>query len=188
MYLLIFSLIIGTALIGVTYAAFSGKSKVLGTSVSVGSADIKLLDNVSGDLSSGNLVNEKAGPALANIYPNWSTDYLVKLYNNSPTPLMLSTNANYATDQDPAELRQLVYVQPFPWVDSNTNGYVDSGELGTPLERKTIVKWKTEGFNLGTIDSGQVKGFVLRFSADSIPDTKQGASGTFDFEFNSLGM
>lgn len=181
-------LLLCTALFGAAYAAFSGRSRILGTSVSVGSADIRLLADVSGGLAESNLVTEKSGPVLSGIYPNWASDYLVKLYNNSPGTLSIRTNANYATDQDPAELRQLLFVQFFPWDDSNSNGLVDTGELGSPLERKTIVKWKTEGFDLGTIESGQVMGYVLRFSTDSISDTKQGASGIFDFEFNSLGL
>lgn len=187
-YAIVTAVFISLTLASVTYAAFSGKSKILGTSVSVGSADIKLLKEVDSGVSADNLVAEMPGPVLSSIYPGWSFDYLVKVYNNSATSLSLTTNANYTTDNDPAELRQLIYVQPIPWQDANNNGHPDSDELGVPMDRKTIVKWKTEGFNLGTIDSGDVNGYVLRFSTDSIPDTKQGATAKFDFEFNSLGQ
>ncbi len=187
-YVVMLLVALGITTVGVAFAAFSGKSKILGTNVSVGSADIKLLDNVAGGILEENLVAEKAGPTLANIYPGWKQDYLVKLHNNSSAQLSLTSNANYVTDQDPAELRQLLYVQPIPWSDININGLVEPDELGTPLERKTIIKWNTEGYNLGNLESGQTMGLVLRFSADSIPDTKQGSSGVFDFEFNSIGQ
>ena len=187
-YVVALLVVLGITTVGAAYAAFVGKSKILGTSVSVGSADIKLLKDVAGGISAENLVAEKAGPALANIYPGWKQDYLVKLHNNSAAQVSLTSNANYVTDQDPAALRQLLYVQPIPWSDNNSNGLVELDELGTPLERKTIVKWKTEGYNLGNLASGQTMGLVLRFSADSIPDTKQGTSGVFDFEFNSIGQ
>jgi len=41
---------------GVAIAAFGDKGEVLGSSFTVGSADIKLLDNLAGGTSSDNLV------------------------------------------------------------------------------------------------------------------------------------
>ena len=54
--------------------------------------------------------------------------------------------------------------------------------------KKTIVKWKTEGLSLGQAATGEVKALVLRFSTDTLPDTKQGKSGVFDFVFSSAGL
>ena len=35
---------------------------------------------------------------------------------------------------------------------------------------------------------GEVKGLLLRFSVDDLSDTKQGKTGTYDFEFNSINL
>ncbi len=173
---------------GVTYAAFSDKGNVLGSTFSVGSADIKLLNDITQGLGEGNLVEEKAGPNFNNISPFWTKDYLMKIYNNAATQISLSSNSNYETANDPMELRQIIFVEPFEWNDNNSDGVLDAGELGTSYGRKTIVKWKTEGFNLGSVDAGAVKSLVLRFSTDAVSDTKQGASALFDFQFSSLGL
>ena len=174
------------ALAGIAYAAFADKAEILGTSVSVGSADIKLLDNLAGGVESGNLVDSKSGPFFENIYSGWTQDYLVKIFNNGTSALRLTSHADYQTANDPEELRSIVYVEPFSWSDGNGNGVVDTGELGASYSRKTIIKWKTEGFDLGTIATGGVGGYVLRFSAASISETKQGASGVFDFAFDAV--
>ena len=174
--------------VGVTFAAFTGKAKILGTSVSVGSADIKLLDDLAGGIVETNLLSEKQGPVYQNISSDWSEDYLVKIYNNSANTVTLTSNADYETVNDPEDLRQILYVQPIEWSDNNGNGVVDDAEDGVGHERKTIIKWKTEGYDFGELGAGEVKSLILRVSADSIPDTKQGASLLFDFEFDSIGL
>lgn len=176
------------ALFGVTYAAFADKGEVLGSSFSVGSADIKILDDLGLGFDQGNLVDEKPGPNFEGISPNWTEDYLIKLYNNASTPILLSSSADYETANDPSDLRQDIYVEPFEWDDANADGILDSGELGSSLGRKTIVKWKTEGFDLGQLDGGTGLGLVLRFSTDALSDSKQGAVAVFDFVFDSVGL
>ncbi len=173
---------------GLTYAAFGDKGKVLGTKFSVGSADIKLLLDTDMGTVPENLVEEMPGPQFDNIVPNWSEDYEIKIFNNGSTPVTLTSNADYLTANDPDELRSIIYVEPIIWNDIDSNGIVDSGEEGDSLGRKTIVKWKTEGYQIGEVESGAVKSLILRFSTDVVSDTKQGKSGIFDFSFDSLGM
>jgi hypothetical protein len=178
-----------TLMLGAVYAGFfSDKAKYSGSTFNVGSADLKLLNDVSFPAEGANLVDDMPGPVIDNVSPNWWQDYPIKIMNNATTDLSLVTNANYETANDPAELRQLIYVEPFEWNDENLDGVVDEGEIGTSYGRKTIVKWKTEGYNLGTLTKGSVKGLILRFSTDSVSPAKQGTSGMFDFEFNALGM
>lgn len=181
-------LFVVSVLSGVTYAAFMDRGKILGSSFSVGSANIKLLSNLALGVEESNLVDEKQGPTFSNISPNWSSDYLVKVYNDSTTELSLSSNSNYETVNDPEDLRTIIYVEPMDWNDVDNNGEVTSSELGQSYGKKTIVKWKTEGFNLGTISGGVVRSFVFRFSTQEISDSKQGAFALFDFEFSSLGL
>lgn len=173
---------------GVVYAAFSDKAKYTGTKLSVGNADIKLLKDLKLGIDSTNLSDELEGPAFNNIVPFWVQDYLVKIYNNAAGPIQLTSTANYETINDPDELRSVIYVEPFVWNDVNTNGLLDTGELGVSLGRKTIIKWKTEGYDFGRMESGEVKGILLRFSADGISDTKQGKNGSFDLEFGSASL
>jgi hypothetical protein len=174
------------ALIGVVYAAFSDKGQVLRSSFSVGNADIKILKDVTGGISEENLADEISGPSFTNIGSNWTHDYLLKLLNNGTYTMQLISTSNYATVNDPDDLRQYIFTELFPWLDTNTNGIVDTDELGESLGRKTVIKWKTEGFDLGSFTPGEIKGFVLRFSTDTISDTKQGKTGVFDFVFDSI--
>lgn len=173
---------------GVAYAAFSDKVEVLGTSVSVGSADIKILNDLAGGVDSGNLVDSKQGPSFDLISPGWTEDYLVKVFNNGTSELQLSTFADYETANDPEELRQIIFVEPFSWDDANGDGIAQPEEMGSSLGRNTIVKWKTHGYNLDSISSGGLRGYVLRFSTESIPDSKQGATATFSFEIDATEM
>ncbi len=177
-----------TLVVGVTFAAFSDTAKILGASFSVGSADIKLLVDVAGGTNTENLADDLGGPTFTNLAPNWEQDYPVKIYNNSAGTLVLSTNASYETVNDPESIRENIYVEPIEWADANNNGLVDAGELGTSYGKDTIIKWKTVGFALDQIESGEVRGFVLRFSTTTLPESKQGATGTFDFEFDSVGL
>lgn len=173
---------------GVATAAFGDKGEILGSSFSMGSADIKFVMELDGGTTQENLTDSLDGPAFVNISSDWSEDYALKIYNNATTSVQLTSNAEYETANDPDDLRQLIYVEPFNWGDQNNDGIVDEGELGSSFGKKTIVKWKTEGFDLSSMAPGSVKSMVLRFSTESVPDSKQGASAMFDFIFDSLGL
>jgi hypothetical protein len=176
-----------TSIAGITYAAFADRGRVLGTKFTVGSSDIRLLEDLALGAEPENLKEELIGPSFEGISPNWQRDYNVKIYNNSPAPVQLTTNANYETANDPEDLRQIIFVEPFEWEDTNGDGLVDTGEKGASLGKKTIIKWKTEGFALGEVASGEIKAIILRLSTDAVADSKQGAGATFDFEFDSIG-
>lgn len=176
------------AVTGISIAAFGDKGEILGSSFTMGSADIKMLNDLTGGTTEANLVDTLPGPSFTNIGANWSQDYLIKIYNNAPGHIQLTSNADYLTENDPDDLRQIIFVEPINWGDSNNNGIVDEGELGSSFGRKTIVKWKTEGFDLSSVSSGGVKGMVLRFSTDTVSDTKQGTTAVFDFIFDSLSL
>jgi hypothetical protein len=173
---------------GVAAAAFGDKGEILGSSFTVGSADIKFLTDLAGGTTPDNLADTLNGPSFINISPYWTEDYPLKLFNNATTHIQLTSNADYLTANDPAELRQIIFVEPFNWNDQNHDGIVDDGELGSSFGKKTIVKWKTEGYDLSSVAPGGVKGMVLRFSTESVSDSKQGESGIFDFIFDSLGL
>lgn len=175
-------------IVGVGYAAFADRADVLGTSVSVGSADLRLLNDLAGGVVEENLVETIPGPSYTNVGPNWTEDYLVKIFNNGTSTVQITTQSNYLTADDPEDLRGLLFVEPFQWDDINNDGIADTVELGTSYGRKSFIKWKTEGFVLEDIPSGGVGGYVLRLSTDSIPDSKQGATALFDFQFHSLGQ
>ena len=175
--------------VGVVYAAFSDKGKYTGSSFNVASADIKILNDVALGIVASNLVEEKPGPTFNNVSPSWASDYPIKIYNNATSTLTITSNAYYETINDPDELRSYIYCEILEWNDANTNGTVETGELGTSLGNKTLLKWKTEGITIGNINQGEVKGYILRFTTTStFPLTKQGKSGLFDFEFTSVGQ
>jgi predicted ribosomally synthesized peptide with SipW-like signal peptide len=175
-------------LIGVTYAAFTDKGKVLGSTFSAGSSDIKFLNDVTLGTESSNLTDELTGPSFSNISPTWTQDYLLKIFNNGTSNLALTTASYYETANDPQDLRSDIQVEIFPWNDTNSNGVVDSGEIGTALGKKTIIKWKTEGFDLGELQSGQQLPLIFRFTAPTLGDDQQGATAVFDFEFEAIQL
>jgi hypothetical protein len=180
--------LLAIAAAGATYAAFTDRGTVAGSSFSVGSGDIKLLESLTAGIGEENLKDEMAGPGFENIGPNWEEAYLLKIYNNATTDINLTSNANYETTNDPEELRQLIYVEPIEWDDVNQDGILDSDETGDSLGRKTIVKWKTEGYDLGQVPQGTVKSLILKFSTDEVSNTKQGAGAVFDFEFDAIQL
>lgn len=176
--------------IGVTFATFSDTADFSSSTFSVASSDIKLLNVIGGGTDSTNLVDEKAGPQFEDIIPYWSKDYLVQIYNNSNSDVALSSWADYenVATNDPAELRQYIFVEMYDWDDLDGNGDIQQEEIGASYGRKTILKWKTEGFDLGVIPSDQIRGIILRFSTDNLSDSKQGATLLYDFKFDALGL
>lgn len=182
-------IIAGTvALTGIAVAAFGDKGEILGSSFSMGSADIKMLISLSGGTGTENLTDTATGPGFSAIGPNWTQDYLLKIFNNSSAHLLLTSNSEYETINDPDDLRNIIYVEPFNWNDANNDGIAEANEIGSSFGRKTIVKWKTEGFDLSSLAPGSVKGLILRFSTDAVSDTKQGKSAIYDFIFDSISL
>lgn len=173
---------------GVTYAVFTDKAEVLGSTFSVGSANLMFLEDLALGTDPSNYRDELSGPAFTNIASGWSEDYLLKLISLGSSEVEISTNAYYDTSNDPDDIREDVLVEVIKWYDTNQNGILDEGEEGPSLGQKTIIKWKTEGFTLGNLFYGQTIGLILRFSTPSISETKQGASAIFDFEFNSIQL
>lgn len=187
-------LIIGIVLLavltfGVAYAAFTDENKVLGSTFSVGSADIKFYNNLAGTPDPSNLVDTLTGPTFSNIGPTWVEDYPIKIYNNGTSSLNITSHSNYETATDPADLRSDISVEIFEWNDADYDGATDPGEVNNVgIAKKTMIKWKTEGITLGQLNQGQLRSFVLRFSTTALSDTKQGKSALFDFEFESAQL
>ncbi len=183
---LISFLLAGVLVSGVAFAALSNKVSLKGFTFKTSTVELKFLKNLSIEANSENLTSEISGVSFDSITNGWASDYLVKLHNQSPNSLKIKSFANYTTAEDPASLRYSLFVELYPWQDLNNNGLVEEGELKESLGIKNFVKWKTEGFDLGSFESNKTYGFLLRFTADNITDTKQGKSGNFDFEFGVL--
>ena len=171
---------------GIAYAAFSDRGKVLGSSFSVKSADLRFLQDNSGPTSSENLTDELVGPSFNNIGETWQENYLLKVFNNGTTRLQVTSNSDYETVNDPKELRQEIEVEIFEWDDQNLNGELDDTELGISLGKKNIVKWKTEGIMIGEMEPADTKSLVLTFSTQGLSETKQGAQAIIDYVFDAI--
>jgi len=174
--------------LGVTFAAFSDKADFTSSTFSVASSDIKLLDVIGGGTDPSNLVDGKPGPQFESITEYWVADYPVQVYNNATTDVSLTSWADYETANDPGELRNYIYVEILDWDDVNGDNQVQQEEFGTSYGSKTIIKWKTEGFDLGVLPQGEVRSFGLRFTTGNLSDSKQGESFLFDFEIDALGL
>lgn len=181
-------LLIAMLLMGVAYASFTDQSKFTGSRFSIGSADLKLLNDLAGGTDALNLVDTKEVPSFDNISPMWYADYLVKIYNNGTQPVTLTSNMDYLTANDPATIREVLYMEPFDWNDLDNDGVLDDGEQGTSYGKKAFTSWKSTGFNFGQLGAGAVKPLVMRFSAGNITNSKMGAVGIFDFMFDSVGI
>lgn len=189
LYIYVAIALLCAATAGAAYAAFSDRGKYVGAKFMVASAELKLLNDLTMGTQSSNLVDEKPGPVFNNIGPGTKVDYLIKMWNSGTSNVNVTSNANYETANDPAELRQVLTAEIIEWNDANANGIVETEEVGTSLGSKTFVKWKTEGIPLGVFTVGEVKGYILRFTAPTnLSATLQGAMGIFDFEFTSTNV
>lgn len=183
---LISFLVAGLFIGGVALAALSNKVLLKGAVFTTSTVELKFLRNLSSNVENENLTSELSGISFDGITSDWVNNYPVKLVNKSGSSMNVSSYANYATANDPASLRYSLNVEIFKWNDLNNNGVLDDGELGDSLGRKTFVKWKTEGFTLGSFQPGIIQSYVLQFTAENITDSKQGATGSFDFEFGVM--
>lgn len=181
-------LVVAVGLMGVAYASFTDQSKFAGSRFSIGSADLKLLDNLAGGTDASNLVDTKPVPSYDNISPQWFSDYLIKIYNNGTQPVTLTSNMDYDTVNDPASIREILYMEPYDWNDADADGVVDEGEQGISYGKKVFTSWKSTGFDFGQLEAGATKALIMRFSAGNISNAKMGAVGTFDYMFDSLGI
>lgn len=179
-------LLITVAFIGVTAAAFTDQAKVLGSTFSTGSADLKFISGLSGGADPSNITDELPGPSFTNIGATWEGDYLMKIVNYGSGTIQISSHAFYETESDPDSLRSEIEAAIYKWNDNNEDGNLDPGEEGELISKKTIIKWKTEGINLGEIHAGEIKPLIIRFSTNDMSPTKQGKNGVFDFEFDSI--
>ncbi|MBD3366114.1 hypothetical protein GF360_02095 [candidate division WWE3 bacterium] len=176
--------------LGVTFATFTDTLDFGGAMFSVANSEVKLLDAIGGGIDPSNLVDSKPGPQFDNVAGGWFADYPVEIYSNATTDVNLWSWANYedVAVNDPAELRQYIYVEILDWTDANGDGMPEQSEFGSSYGRKTILKWNTEGIDLGTLSPGEVRSLALRFSVDSLSNAKQGESLLYDFEFEALGL
>ncbi|MCA9308201.1 MAG: hypothetical protein R3B92_03810 [Patescibacteria group bacterium] len=169
--------------IGVTYAAYSSLATVSSNKFTVTGSSLGLLKDLTKGVGSSNIVTKLEGRDYSQVTSGWSHDYLVKVHNGNSSPINLGSYNYYVTTNDVDDLRYYLNVEIFDWDDSNDNGLLDEAELGKSYDKKSFVKWKTQGYSLGELKESTTRGFVLRFSVDSIADSKLGATGMFDFEF-----
>lgn len=176
--------------LGVTFATFTDKADFAGSSFSVASADIKLLDVIDAGTSSDNLVDSKPGPQFENITSEWHEDYPVQIYNNATSDVSLESWANYENLEvsDEGNLRESIYVTIYDWEDANGDGTPEQDEFGTSYGTKTILRWKNDGFDLGLIPQGEVRSLALRFHTNNLSTAKQGHTLFYDFEFSATGL
>ena len=177
------------AFMGIAYASFTDQAKFTGSRFSVGSADLKLLNDLAGGTSAENLVDSKPAPNYDSVSPQWQADYLVKVYNNGTQAVTLTSNMDYLTANDPGNIREFIYMEPFDWDDVNNNGMYDGEtELGSSHTKKAFTAWKSTGFNFGQLDPGTTRSLIMRFSTGSISSSSMGKSGVFDFMFDAVSI
>ncbi len=193
----ILSLLVLVSLVaGATYAAFTNSATITSNTFSTGNTDLKLLINLVGnDTSPSNLTDNLGGATFNNIYPEWTEDYALKLANVGTLNMTLQNVANFVSGD--ASLDPYIQVEIYSWLDVNTDGVVDPGELdGGPYGVGTLEEWKAAGpgtppsnpdlfQDLGQINVGNpVRGFIFRFTGlATMPNSVQNTSEVLDFVF-----
>ena len=189
LYMYICIALLSVTSLGIVLAAFSYKNKYVGSTFTIGSAVIKLLKNLSLGPDPSNLADELPGPGFQNIGEGWYHDYPIKIFNGGSSNVKLSSRANYTTVNDPDNLRDIIFVEIFTWNDLNSDGVIDPGEKATTQGApKSILRWKNDGIEMGQIESGQTRNFILSFFTQMVSDSKQGKTAIFDFEFDSQSL
>lgn len=163
-------------------AAFQTQGQVKGTSFTAGSAEILFYSNLSGTSDSDNLLSEKSFSPFELIGPNWSDNRLVKIYNKGSENLKLTFVAEVVgTD---STLSDNMNIEVLNWEDTNSDGVLDDGELGSSFGTKTLKQWQTSSYDLGMFESETSKFFVLQFSVGDLTDELQKSNVTYNFIFN----
>ena len=168
----------------VVSAAFQTRGEVKGTSFVAGSAEIKFLDNLSGDTGSSNLLSEKSFDAFDLIGPNWSDIRLVKVYNEGTESLDLSFVG--VLNGEDGLLSDQVLLDLKSWADVNNNGELDGGDQTAIILSQTLTDWQTKSADLGSFEPDTIKGFVLEFSVGDIEDELQSSTVTYNFAFDGV--
>ncbi len=175
-------------LVGVTFATFTSEATVDPTMVTVASTSIKLMDGFRPTVDPAFLTNMLPGPTFEDITDDWSEDYVVQIYNTGTTDVSLVSRSDYVVPDDPTEVRQALHVTFYEWTDTNGDGAIQEDEfLDTSYGDRTIVRWKTQGFDLGVLHPQELRTFVLRFTAPGLTDAHQGQMFMFKFSFEGLG-
>lgn len=177
---------------GGVYAAISETVKITGTTFNVGTTFgggsggpsetntmLKMYTDLSGSNADSNLADSVSGPVYNDVNDTWSNDYAVKIYNKGSTNMTLVAKADYI--DDPNTLRDDIYVTIIEWNDSNSDGIVDTSELGATYGNDTILRLRNDTFALGSISAGETRGFVYRFDGSGLSEANASQSAIYDF-------
>jgi hypothetical protein len=180
------SLVVVTALAAVvansTLAAFTAQATVTNSTFSTGNAALRLATDLANP-ADPNLAETIAGPTFNNIMPLWTMDYSAKLVNAGTVNLMASVSGVFVSDT--STLSDHIFVEAFAWTDTNSDGIVDAGELGSSYgAAMPLSTWETTPIAFGQLNTGAVLPVVFRFTADDLATDLQGQTTVYDFQFN----
>jgi hypothetical protein len=179
-------------------ALFEESVKITGTSFTIGTSSggggdpvvtntsLKLYSNLSGTPVDTNLKYTLAGPVFDNIDPLWTSSIPLKVYNKGQEPLTLISKVDYINDPD--VLRDDIYVNVLSWNDIDNDGVIDQGEEGTSFGYDTLLRWRNDTFQLGTINAGETKSYIFKFDGTGLTSTNVGMSAVYDFVITGTGQ
>lgn len=184
---LVLMLGVGVVLVGATSAAFTASTSVQDSTFSTGTAELQMVQDVSGDpvdYTAGNLDDSVAGLTFDNIYPGWIDFHGVIVFNTGSLDLV--TSAVSAYDSGDAALGDVIEVRAFEWIDGNHDGIADNTELGSAFGGwRTLNDWETNKFNFGELEDGTPLPVAFKFRTTSgMDDTYQNKSVVYDYIFN----
>lgn len=160
-------------------SSFDGSATPTPTPTSANSS-LKMLKQLDLGSASTNLSDTVSGIVFKNMTPTFDQSFPIKVYNQGQVNLNLVASADYISD--PNTLRDDIFVAVYEWNDTNSNGVVDSNELGTKYGEDTILRLKNDTFALGAITPNQIKGLVYKFKGTGLSSANYGQSAVFDFK------
>lgn len=180
---------------GLVYAFVQEHGKVNGTTFKVssqpvaeggvptaGNQNLKLLQNLIGATTANNLADQIPGPVFQDINTAWKDKSLVKVYNSGTKTLKLVSSAEYASD--PNTLRDDIFVKISQWNDNNKNGKFEETELGESYGYDSVLRMKNDTFELGNLNAGDVRGFVMEFDGTGLSETNASQEAVYNFLIN----
>lgn len=162
------------AMVVSTQAAFTAQATISGINFSTGHAALNLFGNLgyTNAGNNGNLTYILPGRSFNEIGPFWSTDYLLKYFNNGSVKLMTELRA--VIQSDPANLAEQIMVETWLWEDVDGNGSESPGDnltlIGSAQSLESLV---TSPVALGQLNPGNPRGLRLRFMTDDLPPETQ---------------
>jgi len=168
-----------------TLSAFTTEGKVMGNYFSTGHTDLSLFKDMTLPPTAENLARSVPGFNFNDITPFWQKQVGLKVINTGSLPLQTVFAAFSELQTMTPDLKDIVNVKVIRWLD-NGDGVIQSQELASETESKTLSSWQATPFTLGVLPPQYVAAYVLEFEVGDLDNSYQGSTAALDFIFDAV--